>query len=82
MIEKILKSFFIKKIKRKKSDCITVIGNYRERKIEVLKKESVSAEKTIRKTETCLSDYFMNLSGLNTAERKFYNMRLNGCNRL
>ena len=54
MLDKIIKSFFIRTVKAKEVKCITLVSDYRDIKF---KKEN------ILKKQTCLSGYFKNNKG-------------------
>lgn len=64
MLDKIIKSFFIRTVKAKEVKCITLVSDYRDIKF---KKEN------ILKKQTCLSGYFKNNKGLNYVERAKFN---------
>ena len=75
MVQAILKMFFEV---REENKCITVVkkreSNYLDRKA-VKKEERMPASKTFE--ETCLSEHFRNIKGLNVKERAFYSARRN-----
>ena len=66
MINNILNKFFTKKTI--KETPLTIINKNRER--NVVKQRAIYQKK--ERQETCLSKYFANIKGLNSAERNIY----------